>query len=580
MENVLLTFLSPVKFLNGEISATPYKNVSGEPTKTTNESAVRYLLQDDSVGNISKIFIFASKAVRADIKDYRDDNGNTMTHLEYFKNRMKNFMPNVDECITEKTIYHYDENGDGEKNLRSVAEMAERIQNYARGKEICLHADLTGGMRHINMMMLDVIRLLEYSGVKIEKLLYSNLTTRRVEELNDIYDLFQLISGVEEFVNFGSVEALNKYYDANADKFKKSDALKKLTDAMNNFAKSIKLCRYGDFKKAIEKLHDAINDFKSDPQNLHDIFMARLIEKIREKYDLLISTRGEDDIKIIRWCLKHGYLQQALTLYTERIPEYLGNQHFIDQSPVEAQKLENALKGDNRRRWFYLLAEYLNSSEDVKNINKEISKKNNVFNNTYRSLIRNATTSIKQGNFTYEGWRQNLIFLVKPPRSFTIEDILPDENILRVQLELLDKIYKEPQILIDLSSDELQPISGIIYTLKYTLESEKYDTKRRKTLFNYLGQMTAKDIKENFPQLKLDVRISRLQYFLDNVIFSLNISEEKFFDIMKKYFRLKDERNNINHANEKGNFDTADALENFMLDGLDEIEAVEKNLSR
>ena len=573
MENVLLTFLSTVRV---DLQPTTYNNVSGEPTKTTNESAVRYLLQDNSVGDISKIFIFASNAVRADIKDYHDDNGNTVTHLDYFKSRMKNFMPNVDECITDETIYPYDEDGNGEKNLRSVAEMAERIQNYARGKDIRLHADLTGGMRHINMMMLDVIRLLEYSGVKIGKLLYSNLTTKRVEELNNIYDLFQLISGVEEFVNFGSVEALNKYYDANADQFKKSTALKKLTDAMNNFAKSIKLCRYGDFKTAIEKLHDAINDFKADPQNIHDIFMARLIDKIREKYDLLISTRGEDDLKIIRWCLKHGYLQQALTLYTERIPEYLGNQNFIEQSTGETRKLDKALKGDNRRRWFYLLAEYLNSSDEIKNLNKEMSEKNIAFNKTYMSLIKNATTSIKQGKFTYEGWRQNLISLIKPPRSFTIEDILPDESTLRLQLELLNKIYKEPKILLDLSSDELQPISGIIYSIRDTLETQAHDTQRRKTLFNYLGQMTAKDIKENFPQLKIDVRISRLQYFLDNVIFSLNISEEKFFDIMKKYFRLKDERNNINHANEKGNFDTADALENFISAGLDEIESTKK----
>ncbi len=291
MENIFLTFLSTVRV---DSAPTPYNNVSGEPTKTTNESAFRYFLQDDSAGgNISKIFIFASNAVRADIKDYRDDDGNTVTHLEYFKKRMAKFMPNIDECITDETIYPYDEDGDCEKNLRSVAEMAERIQNYARGKDVCLHADLTGGMRHINMMMLDVIRLLEYSGVKIGKLLYSNLSTKRVEELNNIYDLFQLISGVEEFVNFGSVEALNKYYAANADQFKKSVALKKLTDAMANFAKSIKLCRYGDFKKAIEKLHDAINDFSAEPQNIHDIFMARLIDKIREKYDLLISTRGE-----------------------------------------------------------------------------------------------------------------------------------------------------------------------------------------------------------------------------------------------------------------------------------------------
>ena len=59
-----------------------------------------------------------------------------------------------------------------------------------------------------------------------------------------------------------------------------------------------------------------------------------------------------------------------------------------------------------------------------------------------------------------------------------------------------------------------------------------------------------------------------------------NIPEEKFFAIMKKYFCLKDDRNNINHANETAKFKTADALANFMNNGLDEIEDVEKNISR
>ena len=43
-------------------------------------------------------------------------------------------------------------------------------------------------MRHINMMMLDIIRLLEYSGIEIGKIIYSNYNQQKrvgtVEEVN------------------------------------------------------------------------------------------------------------------------------------------------------------------------------------------------------------------------------------------------------------------------------------------------------------------------------------------------------------------------------------------------------------
>lgn len=135
---------------------------------------------------------------------------------------MQKFM-DAENCITDETICEYNEHGNSAAILKSVAEMAKRIQDYARDKEIILNIDLTGGMRHVNMIMLDIVRLWEYSGVKIERCFYSNFSNKTqegtVEEVNNIYDLFQLISGVEEFINLGSVNALQKYYDKTSAEF-------------------------------------------------------------------------------------------------------------------------------------------------------------------------------------------------------------------------------------------------------------------------------------------------------------------------------------------------------------------------
>ncbi len=96
--------------------------------------------------------------------------------------------------------------------------MAAKIQKYIQGEDMpagskmVLHADCTGGLRHTNMMMLGIMRLLQYNNIEIGMILYSNYKKKKVEEANEIYHFFDLIAGAEEFVRFGSVSAILDYY--------------------------------------------------------------------------------------------------------------------------------------------------------------------------------------------------------------------------------------------------------------------------------------------------------------------------------------------------------------------------------
>jgi len=565
-ENILLMFLSDVKLRNGAIQPTQYKNLQGEETYTTNESAVRYLQQNLQGAEITKIFIFASKAVRENVAGYSEE----ITHLDYFKRRVKKFLPNIESCITSETIYNYSEDNSGAENLKSVAEMAEKIQSFASKShgEVILHTDLTGGMRHINMMMLDVIRLLEYSGVKIGKLIYSNFTTKTVEEIKNIYDLFQLISGVEEFINFGSVKVLKNYYRNHSEKI--SDALQKLLDAMENFAEAIKLCRYGQFKTAIEKLHDAINDFSADENNLNDILMARLVYRIKQEYENLIATRGNDDLKIIRWCVKKGYLQQAMTLYTERVPEYVGEK-FISMTEDEEKKLLKSVKNDVRNEYFYLLNNYLLESPEMVSYSVKIQNQIRDVNQKYFFLVRtDAMQKISKGHFDYKTFAERLFDEIKSLTDLSEVEKFFDESKLHSELNTLNELK---QNFIDISSPRLDAYRKIIDSLNFNPTEPQ--GKRIKNFFNNLSRLTMGDFKSIFPTFGVDIKILRLQYLLDNKIFSLRIATPDFFSIMNRYFKLKDERNHSNHArNDIGEFKTAKDLENCILEGLREIEEV------
>ena len=643
-KHIMLLFLSVVQIDRdtGKIRETTYKNISrnmeGEITLTTNESAVRYILYNGGRGSdISRIYIFASETVRKNF-NYEFEDGKKRTHLQFFKERIGKFIPNIDEVINKKTIIDYKENGSPNDNLLIVAKMAGLIQEFVdqANEEVILHVDFTGGLRNVNMMMLDVIRLLEYSGVKIGSLLYSNYQNQKVEPVKNIYNFFQLISGVEEFVQFGSVKVLEKYYATSKNKI--SASLQNLIDAMKSFSEEIKLCHYGRFIESVQKLHDAINDFKPTPNNLQDSLMNRLIDRIREEYSMLINTRGEDDLQIIRWCVEKGYFQQALTLYTERIPEVLSKRKIITMTPDENEKLQRAMRGDKRAQWFYLINKYLDNDIKGKMLSNVMTKKRDELQERYIELIKEALELIRQQQFDYDSWyapipvslenkcaesqkifnepdyysyaRTSAVEMTRfnydiwynkiiefvdvlkikiPSRAkLPIEDgefILENETRLKNCLNLLNKIKQNPKMLETLDTPELESLKEIFdfeieddKTIKSELEKIRDIQKRVKKLLGLIRDNAGALFKDiNFKRSLANFRIYDMHA---NGIFEFHIDEKVFFSIINKYFLLKEERNHSNHASHDLNeFTSTDALKKYMLEALDEIEKAEVKAS-
>lgn len=556
-KNILLLFLSNVR-PNDDIK---YTNLKGEGTKGSSESAIRWLLQENI--KLDKIFILASEMIRKPIKGLEPP----QTHLEFFRERMENFCPTADF-----DVYDFNENNPSDKNLKDVADMAERIQNFAAGEEVVLHVDLTGGMRHVNMLILELTRLLEYSGLTVDKVLYSNFDKKEVEEIQNVYELFQLIAGMEEFVQFGSVTALKNYY---ADK-NLSEPLQKLLASMENFAEAVKLCHYGQFHDAIINLHDAVRDFKPNSDDVQDILMARLIERIRKDYHRLIVNREVDDLEVIRWCLEKGYLQQALTLYTERIPEYLFTKKLLTMREDEFKKLTKARGDDVRNPNFYLLNVYKTEDKEFQSLGKMVSSALSRMQNDYVALIKTIPDALKE-KLSFDEWRTRIDKLVEKfcaniklvSRAPVDKEhiVCADEERLCRQYELLERVNAND--FETLSAEELAPLNFFFKQFAGKPAAKK--------ILNAFKQIKGDDVKKFFPKLvcKRNTQIFRLKMMLDAQIFSVTFDEKIFFSVMEKYFRIKTERNQSNHARaDDGEFKTAKELRDFMMSGVDELDSV------
>lgn len=516
--HIMLLFLSDVKVDKdtGCINAFPYEGLERE-CETTNESAVRYLLQHGFDGKnitLSKMYVFATDKVQGLIKwekkPYTDSKGRSWTHIDYFKERVRDIIPDVDDILS---ALPYDENAPIDKAVDAIVDMAGKIQadiaqwqQVNEGDTVYLHVDCTGGMRHANMMMMAVIRLMQYSGVKIGKILYSNFSAKpkKVEEANSIYEFFDLISGAEEFARFGSVSAIQDYYREK----EKSPALKELLEAMDRFAEAIKLCHYDVFADAVKQLRRTVRDFSKDSSGNQSVKVMKQIQKrIYEDYKELLKDEDDvSDLTLIRWCLAHDYLQQALTLYTERIPEVIGQYHLINVAEKGKAELYKKTGGEDDERSPQFLV--INNMHRCVNEEIDAQAKEKKWRGEIRRILRKA---LETKDDSKEAEQQLLCDAEEALQRVLTLDVKADwwrvnkEQLITKVISLLQTVINikaNPQIMKDITADVVKTNINIQFLLNMYekfVGSEAYEKFKK-----MWGVQKLKEIKGKIPCVPLD----------------------------------------------------------------------------
>ena len=366
-KNIMLAFVSPVSAFSLS-KPIEYPDIYGRPYTAiqTNESAIVYVQRMLSAESLSKIFLIASDSVKSGKVQPENEFGD-VTHLEFLRRRIaKEFPQLAGRFLTQD----YSEEGTGstklEKNILQIARIADAVTDFANqnaGDKIKVHADMTGGFRHTSMLMLSIIQLLKYRGIEIGEVLYSEPTSRVVYRMTEIQRMFSLITGADEFVKFGSVEALNEYFGAEP-----PPAVKDLLEAMNRFSDAIKICRTSAIEDELKNLGKHIETFREHPdKDLKSELFAKIIDTIEREYGKLIggtATRSE----IIRWCMSKGFWQQAMTLCTEWLPEELVNRKICvpkNSVVVKNAELEGIPFGRTWQQQLIIAYQGANKSNDT-----------------------------------------------------------------------------------------------------------------------------------------------------------------------------------------------------------------------
>ena len=108
------------------------------------------------------------------------------------------------------------------------------------------------------MMMLSVMQLLKYRGIRTMSVLYSNRNEQTGRKCNRHLPHVQLISGADEFINFGSTREITAYMEGS----EQTRETKRLLQTMRDFTNAVRICRTGKITPLAKKLQEALRDFE------------------------------------------------------------------------------------------------------------------------------------------------------------------------------------------------------------------------------------------------------------------------------------------------------------------------------
>ena len=315
-----------------------------KPRPQTNETAVTALYKDKN-SRPCRILALCSEDVRNKLTVcLPDEGGQKRTTLDYFQNV---FLPTVGlspEILTVIPVKNSPDDADQAAAIQAL------IDNIHVGDD--LYIDLSGGLRDAAMLMVTAARILrELRDVQTCRVLYSELINGQSvpHDVTALYDLYDLISAIDQFFATGSAHSLKSYWDTARLLRQKANGVEitQLLDSINQFSDHLALCQVDCLQKDLKNIARCIKQVPVSGPDLNSLFFSLLRERFQETFAPLLDSRNDSLPGLVKWCAEHSLYQQALTLLCEEMPDYVCRHIFLQptQKGLDYMKSQKQNKG-------------------------------------------------------------------------------------------------------------------------------------------------------------------------------------------------------------------------------------------
>lgn len=348
--NILVIFMSLIgkdpkenKYKISKICSKT-KEVTGIQTNEAPTKCILHLL-DENNEQLDKIIYIASKEV---VNEKKEVNGENITTENYFVNCIKEYCKQ--HSLHEPKFEPVDASNDPNNIKEILKGLIEKIDTKQENDKHNIYIDITGGLRNsVNIIQL-LIRFLEYSGHSYKLSLYSNITNDKSEVIScsETIEMLDILNGVNQFTTTGRSDILRDRCFNQNNNDKNFEEIKELMDTMGEFTDTIQLCKIENLDVILNKLKtnlERVGEIRDDIDKSSKIVLLRkMIPIIKNKF--MVDSSDINYCKIIEWCLENGLLQQALTIYIEKIPKYIFSEKIIVAYEPKLNQVRNECRNN------------------------------------------------------------------------------------------------------------------------------------------------------------------------------------------------------------------------------------------
>ncbi len=310
--------------------------------RETNDAPVKYLLKraDEDGKPVDRIICIVSKKV------YEDGKADSAYFLfqkmvEDYLHKKMNFVLVPYDFVMGEMGKNKDISNQQEKALSVYRGINNALQDYGN-----VYIDYTGGFRDTSFLTTVLIRYLEFINISCIDIVYSNYNDQKIYSLLYIYDMFRLLNAVSQFVETGSGKLLNNIFNS-----ARHEPTGELAESIQEFAQVIQLCNVREVDRVLGKLtgairkleeYDQMDNAESGNADIQVEMFQELLKVIKKKFYM---ERGNVSLTypgLIRWCVDNDLLQQALTLYVEKMPVVYYDKGMINKEPCDNEESSEA----------------------------------------------------------------------------------------------------------------------------------------------------------------------------------------------------------------------------------------------
>ena len=207
-----------------------------------------------------------------------------------------------------------------------------------------------GGLRDVVLSLNAIISLMDGEGIRPGKICGTNTSNHTIEDQRASFDIFRFVSGMQDFLNVGSVETLQNYYKESvylysSDKEDAEEFNKKLLDAMNKVSIGVQYSNPESYISGLDDLKKVLDTDVDDKFEKTSLGIFK--DTIKKDFGVLLDPEKRTEVDMVERCINKKQYQQALTFLESAFPEFYRKNNIISFSSdpgINIEKFNNFFK--------------------------------------------------------------------------------------------------------------------------------------------------------------------------------------------------------------------------------------------